>query len=388
MPHTAPSHASMFTGLYPFQHGLRRNHEKLSPEFPNAYSVLKKAGVEGVAFPSVRFLDGKVAFPQSPLPLGIHDPKSAVRGWYLNAREVTDNALSWLDDKSPDDSLFIWLHYYDVHQWNMADKTPPRYVEMMRDSMSPELLEYVQSVNGVEVSYFHTQEALANAINNYDARLRFVDDEIKRFQEALEARSLGDETVWIVTSDHGEGLGDHGYAGHGQFLYEEQLRVPLIFWKKGWRKGFVRTELVRLVDLFPTFLELFGHASETPTGIEGRSLVALLEEGDVSWPVDASFAERRPRDGKPRAWWTKGELRSFQTKRWKIIESTETGVQLFDLQEDPLELSDRSTSAPSALAKYRRQLRELLERRPSDPEEKKIELDESQLEELRQLGYL
>lgn len=386
--HTAPSHTSMFTGLYPFQHGVLRNHETLPSEIPNTYSVLKEAGVSARAFPSVEFLNGKVSFPLSSVPLGLNEPGREKKLWYLNCSEVVDNALKGLEDIKTEDRFFTWLHFYDVHQWEGNGNVPDEYRTLMEESATPELFQYVTDKLGIPASFFKGDNGLHHAINGYDARLRFVDDQIKRLHDALKERGLLEGTVFIITSDHGEGLGNHNFAGHGEYIYEEQLRVPLLFWRAGLKQKRSVSELVRLVDLFPTFLDLYGISA--PKDIEGVSLLNLAE-GSGEWGIEESYAERRPRDKISfRRNWRRGKIRAIQNSRWKLIEGTKTEPELYDLQNDPLELENKVKSSPTTAKVLSDELDVILNRHNKNHNEKvkNPELSDSEIEELRSLGYL
>ena len=106
--------------------------------------------------------------------------------------------------------------------------------------------------------------------------MRFVDEQLRRLYEGLASRGLADGTLWIVTADHGEGLGNHLWMGHGQ-VYEESLRVPLIFHSPGGGLASRRiSSIVENVDLLPTALALMEGAEASGDPISGRSLVPLL----------------------------------------------------------------------------------------------------------------
>lgn len=389
-PHTAPSHTTMFTGLFPFQHGVRRNQETLAGDVPNLYGLLSAAGWTTVAFPAVTFLDGKVGFPKSPVPLQLYDKTRERRSWYLMASEVVDNVEQWLNSQQQPDKLFMWLHFYDVHQWKGKRFIPPQYMQQMKASGDDELIEYLVKHHNTPVEFFKGKEGTLRAMNGYDARLRFVDDQLRRLHGLLESRQLTDNSIWVVTSDHGEGLGNHNYEGHGEFLYQEQLHVPLVFSASDRRFPARRlSELVRTVDLFPTLLHFAGIGQHPMQ--EGKSLLSLLHEGE--WkdaPVEFSYAERRPKDYKTfRKFWEEGEIYSVHDLERKLIEHSQGIDELFDLSQDPFEETSILGQDATAEQALRHELAETLKRRDRDrtlAEEQP--LTEQQIEELKSLGYL
>ena len=133
-------------------------------------------------------------------------------------------------------------------------------------------------------------------INNYDAQLVYTDRQMARLYRGFNELRGDESTLWVVTADHGEGLGDHDYVGHGRYLYREQLRVPLIVHSVPARWTPARiVGMVRLVDLYQTIMELVGFAEfETLQKMEGSSLVPLFTDPDHELPIDYLFAQRRP----------------------------------------------------------------------------------------------
>lgn len=386
--HTAPSHASMFTGLFPFQHGVRRNHETLDAEVPALPAYLKERGFTVAAFPAVEFLDGKVGFPASPVPLELSNRRS---DWYLNAQEVFDNALAWLSGRAVSEKLLVWMHVYDVHQWKGRGKLPESYQPGMLAPRGAEMISFLEQRHNLPAEFHGGKERMLAAVDGYDLRLRFVDDQLKRLYESVTRAGMNGDALWIVTSDHGEGLGNHNYEGHGEYLYEEQLRVPLLIHSTGGEIPVTRAGgLVRSVDLFPSLAELVdGAAPGFARSIEGLSYARELLSGRWEGLAERwSFAERRPVDKEShRRTWRPGESFSLHSGRDKLIEYSEGADELYDLPKDPFELAD--IDDPDRENAVRGELMEILKRKHSErikPDEPK--LDDSQIEELRTLGYL
>lgn len=389
-PHTAPSHTSMFTGLFPFQHGLRRNQETVAEDLDTLYELLNGAGWKAAAFPAVSFLDGKVGFPKSPIPLQLYTPGRERRSWYLTAKEVADNVESWMQSQDSLEKTFLWLHFYDVHQWAGQRFIPAKYLSMMKESGDDALLEYLVKEHNTPLEFFKGREGTLKAINGYDARLRFVDTQIERIYRLFEQRKMLENSLWVITSDHGEGLGNHNYEGHGEFLYQEQLHVPLIFFSPSDRFTPRKIpDLVRTVDLFPTLLQMSG-ITQLPAQ-EGRSLIPLLHDGKWNGGgIEFSFAERRPKDYKTfRRFWEEGEIYSLHDHERKLIEHSHGNDELFNLTEDKFEMNNLVGKDASAEGALRQELTTLLERRDRDRTQAEEQpLTSEQVEELKSLGYL
>ena len=187
-------------------------------------------------------------------------------------------------------------------------------------------------------------------LDRYDAQIRLADAELGRLFASVEGRPLDGETLWIVTSDHGEGMGNHGYAGHGRYLYEEQLRVPLLLHGGPELAPRVVSDMVRLVDVLPTVAELCDLAWEPERlRLEGRSLQPLLHgQASTDWrdavfsEIDYAFyAARETLDVDV------SDARGYmlRTERWKYIHFRHFPPQLFDLESDSDEFQDLGRDA-------------------------------------------
>jgi arylsulfatase A-like enzyme len=209
--------------------------------------------------------------------------------------------------------------------------------------------------------------------NAYDEGIRYVDDSLGKVFDELKRRGLYDNTLIIVTADHGEEFLEHGLLGHGESLYDEVIRVPLIvkFPCPGPHCGTRRIDSqVELVDIGPTILQAAG--LPRPEAMVGRSLAQPLTEGR------SAFSE-----------WDQSV--SLRTPQWKLIYDHERdSAELYDLAADPAEVRDRSESD--------RELNAILMARVLDfttthqsvvaADSSTVEADERMLENLRALGYV
>lgn len=214
----------------------------------------------------------------------------------------------------------------------------------------------------------------------YADEVSYVDREIGRLLEGLSARGLLDNTLFVFTSDHGEGLGDHGLMGHISQLYDTLLEVPLMLtWPGRLPAGRVVDEPVALVDVFPTIVELVG--APGPADPSGRSLVAAMR-GAALRPNPLLAETHRPQ--APR------DLRAIALGGFKYIRSsTEDGgvEELYDLNRDPAELTDLAASRLGKLGELRVALdRAVAEMVAVDAVE--AELSEDEEAQLRALGYV
>jgi len=244
---TLPSHASILSGLYPHQHGVRDNSGyRLAADVPTLGSLLSGQGFATAAFVAAFPLDSQFGLDRGfetyddRLPGRREDDVFALAE--RPGDEVVTRALSWWRAHG-DRRRLLWVHVFEPH-----GPYAPREPHATRFAGQP----------------YHGEVATA------DALLAPLLDEL-----------AGEETTLVVfTSDHGEGLGDHGEATHGLFAYESTLRVPLVLSGGGVAAG-VDDRLARHVDLLPTLLAAVG--TETPSGLPGRSLLAPDAGGTTSY---------------------------------------------------------------------------------------------------------
>jgi choline-sulfatase len=307
-PLTRPSHVSLFTGLYPAQHGIRDNiSPALAADVPTMAEAFKTAG-----FRTAGFVSSIVLSRQSGLGRGFDDfsdrfdlgADAGDEARFLDILEkrgdvAVAEAIAWLDRHAAD-RTFVWVHLYDPH----APYEPPE----------PYASRY--------------------ADRPYDGEVAWSDELIGRLDAALTRLGIRDRTLVVVTSDHGEALGEHGEAVHGFFLYEATLKVPLIIRGPGVRPGTRISVTARSIDLFPTVLELAGvvHPLRTARALAGRSLAAAVRGGATALGDEPSFAESLT----PKLHYGWSDLRSLREGRWKFIRAPRP--ELYDLSRDPGEM--------------------------------------------------
>jgi arylsulfatase A-like enzyme len=304
VPVTLPAHASMLTGLLPHRHGVRDNGlYRLPADLPTLAALLAGAGYDTAAVVAAAVLDRQYGLDrgfrryddQVGGPGGLTIPERP-------AAAVTDAALAAAAGLRP--PFFLFVHYYDPHA---AYHPPPPWAERFAD-------------------------------RPYDGEVAYADAEVGRLRRELVARGLGtNNTIFAVTSDHGEGLGEHGEATHGPFLYQTTLHVPLVVAAPGrWPAGRRVKGLVSIVDLVPTLLTLAGRP--VPPGLDGRDIGPSTRGEAVTerrLPLESEFA-LNSYGWAPLVGLTDGAL--------KWIGAPEE--ELYDLAADPGELSNLSVRRP------------------------------------------
>ena len=337
---TAASHSTMFTGLYPIAHRVIKNGLTLNDNYVTLPELLSASGFQTAAVVSAFVLDGKFGLSQGfddyhdAIPLeestinwNSWEGHDVPGGFDRRADYTTSHAIKWLREKrNPERPFFLFAHYFDPH----APYDPP---------------ESFAQAFGVQEAPPESTEA---AIRRYDAEIAFTDSEIGRLLEEVKKSGLAENTIVVVASDHGEGLNQHGWMFHGIHIYEEAVRVPLIFhWPDHITADRVIHEPVEFTDLTPTILDLVG-VEMGDARFQGNSFAAVLRGKGNLDPDRAVFLHRRHYEGKFRGkHWAKGELFGIRRGAWKYIEGKEQNVkELFNLLDDPLERTNLVTKFP------------------------------------------
>jgi arylsulfatase A-like enzyme len=237
----------------------------------------------------------------------------------------------------------------------------------------------------------------------YDGSIRGMDTELARLVERLGELGLSDQAVLAFFADHGEEFHDHGRMWHGQSVYGEMVRVPLILWGPGRvPKGLKIEEPVSLIDVMPTLLELSGLAS--PTAAQGQSLRPLLAAdgrgggaaaGGSAWKRQPIIAEKQPMGGTEHPGAT--ECYAIMEGDWKLIHNVarppeRPEFELFDFYKDPLDQKNLAAEHADVVARLSRTLdawhRMATEARVKPDSEETKGMTAEQLERLRSLGYI
>jgi len=378
MATTLPAHASLLTGTYPIEHGVLGNLRRGAERFTTGVALRSFAQfARDRGYRTAAFVSAVPLSSGTGIDAGFeHFDEPAERERL--AGETNARVLPWIDELRGE-PFFLWVHYFDPH--HRFEPPRPYDEEFATDS---ELESYIKSRNiadrvprqgGVEGD---TREWT----NGYDGEIRYVDHELGVLFERLRQRGLWDEVAIVLTSDHGEGIGDHAMAGHG-YIHREQLHVPLMMRIPGVPPKRVR-ETISLVDALPTLVGLVDDAgwSGFVDQATGRDVLA---DDFTPGPI---FGQRSGW-GRSDLW---GPAYSLTTDRWKYVHEPQRGDRLFDWSKDPYELTDvlaehgeigdsLKTQLLERIGQYERSVR-------IAPDERQDEVvDPEMLEQLRALGY-
>ena len=339
-PWTLPSHVTLLTGRHPAAHGVNNTDRKLAASIPTLAEELHAAGYATAAFVSGPYLRSAYAYDRGfdlyDQSLAALSPGESRTG--ISSPDLVDNLLRWiLQEKSttPRQPFFAFLHLWDVHY----DFAPPPPWDSHFDP------GYTGTHDGAAIEGLEPDlpaRDLEHIVALYDGEIRFTDEELGRLFSALKARGLFENTIIVVTADHGEEFFEHGRIGHAITLYDESLRVPLIVHHpRSIAAGRVLDGQVRLMDIAPTILGLAG----LPPGEIGMPASAPIKSRDLSpWLRGDLFAGRFPElvAFPENRVWGKGRT-AVRTASDKLIR--ENGIdyfEIFDLDRDPSEMSRRT----------------------------------------------
>jgi len=382
---TLPSHTSVFTGLHPAAQGPRDVLPAFRPVEQRETTLgeaARQSGYLTAAYTEGGWVRGALGFAQG-FEL-YSDGKSDITG---DAQNTFHHALTWVR-KFRRQPFFLFIHTYQTHQ---PYRPPARFAAMFDSDYSgpPDEDVAYPKVNCSE-PYRERIETL------YDGEIAFTDDVLGKFLDELHEMNLLENTVIIIFSDHGEEFLEHADFSHGNTLYDEVLRVPLIIRLAGGNPPAGRvTRQVSLTDLYATVVEMLQFERNAPATC--LSLLPLIQSSKIEKSYDKNtiigelYVDPQARGRNEPGWW----IHSVRTEDWKYIFSAEKRTEeLYDLRNDPAEKNNIAAQNQAEVERYRQSLELFLrtvaaERRPSPAAERRIApLTEHDRRQLKALGYM
>lgn len=345
-PLTLPAHAALFTSTYPSANGVQDNGVPLRSTAVTLAAVLKSAGYRTAAFVGSFVLDRRFGlsrgFDVYDGPLDVHNKTApTVIERKRPGVQVAEAARNWVARNSSA-PFFLFFHLYDLHLPYDLPQDP----------------------------------SLRHGETGYTAELAYVDRVLGDFLTFLDRRGLSQKALIVFTSDHGEGLGEHGESTHGYFIYQSTLHVPLLI---RWPAGSRRTpqdrvdEPAGLLDVAPTILDAVG--LPRPGGMRGRSLIEPAGAREIY--SESLYARNH---------FGCAAVRSLRVGNYKYIEAPKP--ELYDLSSDPKEQRNlyeqersKAVAMGERLAAVRAGAPAARSSQPSSPTPENVRI-------LRSLGYL
>ncbi len=398
-PNTLASHATMFTGYYPTQHGLLPGTiAGISADELTLARIFAEHGYRTVAYTEDAYVGSTFGFGAGFDQFHDGPETKAKEQFPGHAAETFARASKWLRER-PDTPFFMFLHTYEVHAPYLPDRGRIKVVQQRAGfDYSGKFKFKFESL--FELSYNRgrlklTNEDLQQISYLYDAELMKLDEEVGRFRSLLERLGILDSTLVVIVSDHGEEFSEHGFLGHGETLHTQALHVPMIMRLPGSVAAGMRVgSRVGLIDLAPTLAELSGIDSrmkERPA----RSLLPLMTGADQG--ERRVFSQLNASRDSCKDW----KVDDFKTCPYDGValrDNTHTYIraevsgdeELYDTRIDPQELNDIAGEAPAhVIADYAQvvaRFRESLAKGSlaSVP----IKVDLSTEDKLKALGYV
>jgi arylsulfatase A-like enzyme len=392
-PWTLPAHVSLFTSLYEVKHQVSKGDEKIRPSLRLLPEILKRNGYFCSAVTGGGFVSSLFGFSQ-----GFDSYFQQNNGLFVeeSASWVYEHTSQWLD-RNKDKNFFLFVHTYQPHT---PYACPPPYNTMFcQKDAKWDYIGYEEHLGGDKGRYRGlSEEEKQNVIDIYDGEIRFTDEFlIKPLIEKLKNLNLYDESLIIITSDHGEEFFDHEGWGHSHTLYDELLRVPLIIkFPDDQYSGMKFDNIVRLVDIMPTILDELD-IKTAHHDLDGKSLVPILkqkETADRSFlaykqgylldnPIPEKYAMNQ---GKEKLIFNESfteEDLSFFSDSPPIVNEFE----LYNLGLDPLEFNNLASERPNLVRQIFKRIDDFIQKiKKIDPS--KLKVDEKTKEQLRALGYI
>lgn len=331
---TKPSVATILSGLYPSTHDTKKDESKLPDEVELLSQRLQKQGFATAGFVANGYVSDKFGFQRGwdSFKNYIRENKSS------EAEHVFGDALAWLTErKQATDAkpFFLYLQTIDPH---VTYKAPLEYVQKYHPEKYDGPLG--PTVDAMELQNLSSGklQPVDRDVNwlraTYNAEVTYHDEHMGKFFDQLQTMGLLEDTMIVITNDHGEEIGDHGKFGHGHTLFDELLRSPLLMYFPGlFPAGAKIDEVVETVDVTPTILDALG--LEPMAQADGTSLLPLVHGKPVQRPT---YAVAEFLDGR----------RAVRVGNWKLMRSTSTWANLYDVIADPDEQTNRLDEAQIA----------------------------------------
>lgn len=391
IPLTGPAHFSLFTSKFPQEHGARRNGVAMAKGTPHLSfaQILKRHGYRNAAFISGWPLTSRLTHLDRWFH---HYDQDLPRKYQLfnssrYAEDVTPRAIKWLkgraNKKRP---FFLWVHYFDPH-------SPYNFREHFA---------YRKQNGNLPAEMPWKDDEILERIRDYDSEVAYADHHVGLLLKTLDEEvGMRESTLVILAADHGESLGEHDYVGHGRHLYENIIRIPLIFRFPGKVPAAkVIDTPVSILDIAPTVLDLtvkeLPRYKKPPLLFAGRSLIPAFADGDQLPERRIHYVTYPGKKGFAPTWlswlWIDEEELPLRFGRLDghhktIWSPSDNSLEVYDLSKDPVEA--RPLALNSDASGYHAETASLKRwYSATEAREGEERLSKRDMEMLRSLGYV
>ncbi|MEN8155067.1 MAG: sulfatase [Acidobacteriota bacterium] len=399
---TCPSHASIFTGLYPSQHSVLANGYQLDDSYITLAEILRANGYKTAAFVST---DSQ--FIASNFNQGFdyfNEPeKFELKNYqvYRLAQYTIEKSIKWIN-KNKQKKHFVWIHLFDPHIPYTLHKDIKNTLGKQTDHS---FLKNIISKKKVNLEIFgNSLNNYLNYILSYNSEIRYIDNELNKVITRLKEYNINKKSLLLLTADHGEALGQHNWLGHGKYLYNEILHIPLIFYffDESIKNKSINT-LVGNIQVFNTILDLLHLNKDMKKNFFTKSLKPLIFSKKNDSKAENSFviSERRhytiPKkfSSKIPFWrkrYEKGKAIAIQNENFKFIFKNKLGNEFYNKTNDINELKNLITSKKKIKKKNLNLLKNklfiFLKSFPKGKAIKPVIVDKIIIRQLKSLGYI
>lgn len=350
-PYTQASFPGILTSSYYLEYGKPSG---LAPQRTLISEVLQKSGITTAAFHSNPFITENLGWNRGwDVFYDSMDEEEEPELAYVKGNVINTRVEDWLTSHVGNgeyNRFFLWLHFMDVHEPYMPSKKYTDTVDPSLETPPYEMYSLFESLLKRDVS---NQEKVKLLKRLYDIQVREVDTYVEEFFNHIQRLGVLEDTVIIITNDHGDEFNEHGGLSHDDKMYSELIDIPLLIYDPTRTKGDVCDKVVSNIDIPPTIVHLFGLDPEP--AFEGTSLLPLINYPDKGVFGEAVY-QRSPHRGDPERgpdmerdiyYYRKGDLKV-------IYRANLDAWEMYDLAEDPKEennIVDTSSQAEAFRSK-------------------------------------
>lgn len=408
---TLPSHTSMFTGLAVSQHGVNGDNKKLTPQIPTLAQILQRSGYDTFGISPIHWISEATGLSRGfDHFVTLWDPfakQNAIvrqsfnllyKTVYFNKRDKGAQATNWLakrwlgkwqEEAANEKPYFLFINYFDAHlPYEPPQPFRDQFETIKRsEPVDQDLFRYITGKTEM------TDERRQRLSDLYDAGIAYVDHRIGQLVEQLTEMGLMENTLLVITGDHGENIGDHGHLGHRYIPYETLIHVPLVVkWPDGKRAGERVSQPVQTTDIFGTLIKAADVAPELvlqplePYTLMTDSPVREHAVAENMFPMLLRVLKKRF------SWFEPGRLtqprRALRTNQHNLIWAQDGISELYDMVADPEELVDISAENQPIVDSLTATLDSWVQTHTAAEGDITPELDEDITKQLEALGYL
>lgn len=441
-PWTLPSHASLFTGTYPTKHGAHGKHTHLDDDLPTLAELFQSAEYETVGFSNNVWIDDQFGtargfetfhgteedevdpFHDEPEPWGGYESLTDFISTQFDGSGSRDNVLEilqrfvsdeprnedkgavdtveavqeWLGERTRSDPFFCFINCIEPH---LEYRPPPEYANRyLPDGWGyADAMQIRQDPRGFDVGLYSISDEEWDVLRSlYRAEIAYLDDQIGAVVDALRAADEWEDTVFVVTSDHGENVGEHGFLGHQYCLYDTLIHVPLVVTGGPFDDAAPRSdELLQTLDLTPTLLDVADiDAVDARREFQGHSFHPHVDTRERTAVFAEHIAPRPPIDVledkydhvPEKLYDLQRTIRAVRTERFKYVSGSDGTEELYDVVSDPGEQHDIAATNPERATELDATLTEWLASFESAENEGRVSVDQATEQRLSDLGYM